>query len=110
MSKALQVGVFALMVLLVSGTPVMAQDGDAASSDTGFGAKALSGVGAGVCVLGVGFGIGRIGGSAVESMARQPEVADKISGTVIITAAMIEGATFFGLLVCILIALGVKVG
>jgi len=109
MSKAVQVGMFALMVLLVSGTPVMAQDGEAAaaSSDVGFGAKALCGVGAGICVLGVGIGIGRIGGSAVESMARQPEVAANISTTVIITAAMIEGATFFGLLICILGVLGI---
>lgn len=108
MSKAVQVGVFALMVLLVSGTPVMAQDGEAAAaSDVGFGAKALCGVGAGICVLGVGIGIGRIGGSAVESMARQPEVAGNISTTVIITAAMIEGATFFGLLICILGVLGI---
>ena len=45
---------------------------------------------------------GRIGGSAVESMARQPEVADKVQGAMIVSAALIEGATFFALLVCLL--------
>ena len=100
MSKAVQVGILALMVLLVSGTPVMAQDGDA--TEVGFGAKGLKGIGAGICVLGVGLGIGRLAAAAVESMARQPEVAGNISTTVLITAAMIEGATFFGILVCML--------
>ncbi|HZZ27182.1 MAG TPA: ATP synthase F0 subunit C [Pirellulales bacterium] len=59
-------------------------------------------LGAGIVILGAGFGIGRIGGSAVESMARQPEVADKIQGAMIVSAALIEGATFFALLVCLL--------
>ena len=59
-------------------------------------------LGAGIVLLGAGFGIGRIGGSAVESMARQPEVADKIQGAMIVAAALIEGATFFALLVCLL--------
>jgi F-type H+-transporting ATPase subunit c len=59
-------------------------------------------LGAGIVSLGAGFGIGRIGGSAVESMARQPEVADKIQGAMIVSAALIEGATFFALLVCLL--------
>jgi F-type H+-transporting ATPase subunit c len=61
-----------------------------------------SALGAGIVLLGAGFGIGRIGGSAVESMARQPEVADKIQGAMIVAAALIEGATFFALLVCLL--------
>lgn len=61
-----------------------------------------SALGAGIVLLGAGFGIGRIGGSAVESMARQPEVADKIQGAMIVSAALIEGATFFALLVCLL--------
>ena len=64
MSKAVQVGMLALMVLLVSGTPVMAQDGD--STEVGFGAKGLKGIGAGICVLGVGLGIGiGVGGGVV---------------------------------------------
>lgn len=64
-------------------------------------AKALGGgFGAGLVVIGGGVGIGRVGGSAVESIARQPEVAGNISMAMIITAAMIEGATLFALLGC----------
>ena len=59
-------------------------------------------VGAGLVILGAGIGIGRIGGSAVESMARQPEVAGQIQTAMIISAALIEGATFFALIVCML--------
>jgi F-type H+-transporting ATPase subunit c len=59
-------------------------------------------VGAGLVILGAAFGIGRIGGQAVESMARQPEVAGNIQTAMIISAALIEGATFFALIVCML--------
>ena len=58
--------------------------------------------GAGLVILGAGFGIGRIGGQAVESMARQPEAAGNIQTAMIISAALIEGATFFALIVCML--------
>lgn len=58
--------------------------------------------GAGLVILGAGYGIGKIGSSAVESMARQPEVAGSIQTAMIISAALIEGATFFGLIVCML--------
>ena len=60
------------------------------------------GVGAGLVVMGGAAGIARIGGSAVESMARQPEAAGTINTAMLITAAMIEGATLFGVLVCLL--------
>jgi F-type H+-transporting ATPase subunit c len=73
---------------------------------TSDGAKKLGGaIGAGLVVMGGGAGIGRIGGSAVESMARQPEVAGQISTGMIITAAMIEGATLFGVVVGLLAVL-----
>ena len=52
--------------------------------------------------MGAGAGIGRIGGSAVESMARQPEVAGQIFTPMVLTAALIEGATFFALIVILL--------
>lgn len=58
--------------------------------------------GAGLVILGAGLGIGRIGATATESMARQPEVAGKIQGAMIIAAALIEGVTFFALIVCML--------
>jgi F-type H+-transporting ATPase subunit c len=56
-------------------------------------------IGAGLAVMGGAAGIGRIGGSAVESMARQPAAAGQISTAMIITAAMIEGATLFAVVV-----------
>ncbi|MCH7526603.1 MAG: F0F1 ATP synthase subunit C [Planctomycetes bacterium] len=62
------------------------------------------GIGAGLVIVGCGIGIGRIGGSAVESMARQPEAAGNITTAMIITAAMIEGATLFAVLGCFLAA------
>lgn len=58
--------------------------------------------GAGMIILGAAFGIGRIGTSAVESMARQPEVAGNIQTAMIISAALIEGVTFFALIVCLI--------
>ncbi len=59
-------------------------------------------IGAGLAVMGGAAGIGRIGGSAVESMARQPAASGQISTAMIITAAMIEGATLFAVLVGLL--------
>jgi F-type H+-transporting ATPase subunit c len=59
-------------------------------------------VGAGLVILGAGLGIGRIGGQAVEGMSRQPEAAGSIQTAMIISAALIEGATFFALIVCML--------
>ena len=67
------------------------------------GAAYLGGaIGAGLVLIGGGAGIGRIGGSAVESMARQPEATGSINTAMIITAAMVEGATLFGVVVCLL--------
>ena len=54
-------------------------------------------------LIGAGIGFGKIGAAALESMARQPEVADKVSGSMITIAALLEGATFFALIVCLLI-------
>jgi F-type H+-transporting ATPase subunit c len=56
-------------------------------------------VGAGLAIIGAGIGIGRIGGSTVESIARQPEAAGQMFTPMIITAAMIEGAAFFVIIV-----------
>lgn len=58
--------------------------------------------GAGMVILGASYGIGKIGSTAVESMARQPEVAGNIQTAMIVSAALIEGATFFALIVCLL--------
>ena len=53
-------------------------------------------------ILGAALGIGRLGGSAVESMARQPETAGNIQTAMIISAALIEGVTFFALIIILL--------
>lgn len=64
-----------------------------------------AGIGAGLAVIGAGLGIGRLAAAALEGSARQPEAAGDIRTTMIIAAALIEGATFFGLIVCILMAI-----
>ncbi len=59
-------------------------------------------LGAGLIVFGGAVGIGRIGASATESMARQPEASGSINGMALITAAMIEGSVLFAIVVCLL--------
>nr|HPI79857.1 ATP synthase F0 subunit C [Cyclobacteriaceae bacterium] len=49
-------------------------------------------------------GVGRIGGSAMEAMARQPESADKLQGSMLIIAALVEVIALFAVVVCFLIA------
>jgi F-type H+-transporting ATPase subunit c len=61
-------------------------------------------VGAGLVALAAGIGIGKIGSSAMEAIARQPEASGKIQTAMIIAAALIEGVALFGVLVCLLIA------
>jgi len=56
--------------------------------------------GAALTIIGAGYGIGKIGSAAVENMARQPEVAGQIQTAMIIAAALIEGVTFYALIVC----------
>jgi len=60
-------------------------------------------LGAGIAVLGAAFGIGRIGSTAVEAIARQPEASGDIRSNMIVAAALIEGAAFFAIVVCLLI-------
>jgi F-type H+-transporting ATPase subunit c len=59
-----------------------------------------AGVGAGLVCIGAAKGIGHLAGNAVESMARQPEVRGNVFIAMIIAAALIEGFTFFALVVC----------
>ena len=61
-------------------------------------------IGAGLAAIGAGIGIGRIGGSAMEGMARQPEASGKIQGAMLIIAALIEVAALFALVICLLIS------
>ena len=59
-------------------------------------------IGAGLIVIGAGLGIGKIGGSAMDAMARQPEVAGKIQTAMIIAAALIEGVALFAVVVALI--------
>lgn len=61
-------------------------------------------IGAGLVALGAGFGIGKIGSSAMEAIARQPEAGGKIQTAMIIASALIEGVALFGVVVCLLIS------
>ena len=123
-----RIAVMAVAILLTTGFVAMAQEGgdshkegdgpanvpdtaeqgdgaDAAAADAHVAVPLISfggALGAGVVILGAGLGIGKIGASAVESMARQPEIAGNIQTAMIIAAALIEGVTFFALIICIM--------
>jgi F-type H+-transporting ATPase subunit c len=101
-NRLLKIVVLCFAVMLVA-SPAFAQApaGGVAHSG-GFSIFFGGAFGAGLVIIGAAFGIGRIGASAVESMARQPEVAASIQTAMIISAALIEGATFFALIVCML--------
>jgi F-type H+-transporting ATPase subunit c len=62
-----------------------------------------AGIGAGLAAFAAGFGIGKIAGTANESIARQPQAAKDIRGSTIVTAAFVEGACLFAIVVCLLI-------
>jgi F-type H+-transporting ATPase subunit c len=66
-------------------------------------AKMGAAIGAGIAAVGAGIGIGRIGGSALEAIARQPEAVGDIRSNMIIAAALIEGVAFFAIVVCFLV-------
>lgn len=65
-------------------------------------AKLGCGLGAGIATIGAGLGIGKIGGSAMEAIARQPEVSGDIRMNMIIIAALVEGVALFAIVVCFL--------
>ena len=62
----------------------------------------LRAIGVGLVIIGAGLGIGNLARSAVESIARQPETAGNIQTAMIISAALIEGVTFFALIIILL--------
>jgi F-type H+-transporting ATPase subunit c len=98
--KTVQAIALVVVVLLLMATPALAQPtpGD---SYTLAGAAAGAGIGAGLTIIGAGIGFGRIGAAALESMARQPEVAGRILPAMIVIAALLEGATLFAVFVCL---------
>lgn len=86
------------VVLAFLVVPAYAQD-----LSGGLGGIHFSGAfGAAFTIMGAAYGIGMIGRAAVENMARQPEVAGQIQTAMIIAAALIEGVTFFALVICLL--------
>jgi F-type H+-transporting ATPase subunit c len=97
--KTLCLGCLAFLFTLLTNNPVLAADSGAAPF---YGNAIAAGLGAGLTIIGAGFGFGRIGSGALEGMARQPEAADPIGRNMIVIAALLEGATFFSLIVCII--------
>jgi F-type H+-transporting ATPase subunit c len=93
--KTYGLALLVVLVMMVCASPVLAQAG---STNVLYGPP----IGAGLVILGAAFGFGKIGAAALESMARQPEAAGKIQPAMIIIAALLEGATFFALLVCLI--------
>ena len=100
--KTLKLLAIVVGVLFLTAAPAFAQTSPNTSVLSGAGIGA--GLGAALCIIGAGYGFGRIGSSALESMARQPEVAGQVQTGMIIIAALLEGATFFALLICIQLA------
>ena len=84
-----------VFMLSLIASPAFAQDGGAAAVNY----PSFAAIGAGIAILGAGLGIGKIGSAACEGIARQPEMAGNIQTAMIIAAALIEGATFFALIV-----------
>ena len=62
----------------------------------------LGAVGAGLAAIGAGIGIGRIGGQAMDAMARQPEKMSQLQQSMIIAAALVEGVAFFAVIIAVL--------
>jgi F-type H+-transporting ATPase subunit c len=112
--KALQLALVTVGILLIVASPALAQLSEKEmahqkemqklkipDSETFSGSGLGAGLGAGLIILGAGLGFGRIGAAALEGMARQPEVAGRVQVAMIIIAALLEGATFFALLICL---------
>lgn len=108
MNRLVRFGTVFLGTYLVLASLAAAQETTAAAGTTPAAAPMLilagGAVGIGLTVIGAALGIGRLAASAVESMARQPEVAGSIQTAMIIAAALIEGFTFFALVICMLYA------
>jgi F-type H+-transporting ATPase subunit c len=120
-SKWVRVGIVSLAMLVLPVAPVLAQDKDKAKegqkqtaevtmpqSVSFSGAGLAAGLGMGLTIIGAGLGLGKIGASALEAMARQPEVAPRVQTAMIIIAAMLEGATLASVALCFVVGLSAK--
>ena len=109
MIKAAKFVTFSLFAVMALASPAFAQvaeDDAAPTGGVGFSAAEGSAIsfsgafGVGLNVIGAAYGIGKLASAALESMARQPEVAGSIQTAMIIAAALIEGFTFYALFIC----------
>jgi len=116
-NKLTKIAVLFVVLLTVIGLPALSLAADekpaekpaaaaaeakaAAAPSTNWNILAGAAFGAGLVTVGAGFGIGKIGSCAVESMARQPEVANNIQSAMLITAAMIEGVALLAVVGCL---------
>ena len=85
---------------------VVLQEVARAATDLAPLAKLGAALAAGIATIGAAIGISKIGSSAVESMARQPEAAGNIQTSMILAAAFVEGVSLFAVVVCLLVAVG----
>ncbi len=92
MNKLVKLFSMSVASVLVLASPALAQGGTSIEFSGAFGV--------GLTVIGAAFGIGKLAAAALESMARQPEVAGSIQTAMIIAAALIEGFTFYALFIC----------
>lgn len=98
MNKLVQILGLCMGIILICAAPAMAQE---AAEKAAQGYIHFSGYfGVGVTVIGAAYGISKLASSALEGMARQPEVAGNIQTAMIIAAALIEGFTFYALFIC----------
>jgi F-type H+-transporting ATPase subunit c len=98
--KLIKLTVLACGLFLLVGSSADAQPEAAKPAAAPF--SDLKAIGAGLVIIGAAIGIGGLGKGAVESMARQPEIAGNIQTAMIIAAALIEGVTFFALIIILL--------
>ena len=109
MFKWSRVAILFCVVLLSASTASAQPEGEVQEtavsvSEGGNPVKLYVAVGAGLAIIGAGLGIGMIGKGACEGMARQPENSGAIQTAMIISAALIEGAAFFALIICLMVA------
>ncbi len=106
-------GWYGMLALLALAAPALAAEGAGEAAQGAFwifpggitGAYFGAAIGAGLIVIGAARGIGRIGSSAVESIARQPEAGGRIFTSMLLSAALIEGFTLFAVVVTLLVVL-----
>lgn len=102
--KILKLACLVMVVFFLGAMPVWAQQPPQSVAFSGRGVGA--GLGMALTIIGAGLGLGKIGAAALESMARQPEVAPRINTAMLVIAAMLEGATLASLIFCLILGLG----